>query len=77
MYLGIDLGTSGLKALLIDDNQNIIASAKSQLQVQRKEFGWSEQNPQDWIKALKNVLLELKNNHTKEDNGADSRKNQN
>ena len=66
MYLGIDLGTSGIKVLLIDDNQNIIASAKSQLQVQRKEFGWSEQNPQDWIKALKNVLLELKNNHTKE-----------
>ena len=39
MYLGIDLGTSGIKALLNDDNQNIIASAKSQSHVQRKEFG--------------------------------------
>lgn len=35
MYLGLDLGTSGVKALLINDAQTVIASAHGELDVSR------------------------------------------
>lgn len=63
MYLGIDLGTSGVKALLIDDEQKIIASANSSLNVDRPEPGWSEQNPADWIEATREAVDSLKASH--------------
>ncbi len=43
MYLGLDLGTSGVKAMLIDSDQNVIASANASLDVSRLHPGWSEQ----------------------------------
>lgn len=51
MFLGLDLGTSGLKALLVDGDENIIAEATAPLQVLRPFEGWSEQNPDDWFTA--------------------------
>lgn len=66
MYLGIDLGTSGVKALLIDDAQNPVASATSSLEVSRPHDGWSEQDPASWIAATENVLDALKLSHPKE-----------
>lgn len=66
MYLGIDLGTSGVKALLIDDAQNPVASATSSLEVSRPHDGWSEQDPASWIAATENVLDALKLSHAKE-----------
>lgn len=66
MYLGIDLGTSGVKVILIDDEQNIIASSKGSLEVQRKNPNWSEQNPSDWIDATNYAIDILKKNYTKE-----------
>jgi xylulokinase len=50
MYLGLDLGTSGVKALLIDDEQRIIASANGELDVSRLHSGWSEQDPAHWVR---------------------------
>lgn len=66
MYLGIDLGTSGVKALLIDDAQNPVTSATSSLEVSRPHDGWSEQDPASWIAATENVLDALKLSHAKE-----------
>lgn len=60
MYLGLDLGTSGLKALLIDDDQQIVGSASAALDVSRPQPGWSEQDPGDWIRACEVVLDALK-----------------
>lgn len=60
MYLGIDLGTSGVKATLIDAQQQVIASATSGLQVSRPLPGWSEQDPKDWIAAAEAALDALK-----------------
>ena len=51
MYLGLDLGTSGVKALLIDAGQTVIGSGHASLDVSRPHPGWSEQNPADWIRA--------------------------
>lgn len=59
MYLGLDLGTSSLKALLIDEDQTTVAEATAPLSVSRPQDGWSEQNPADWIAAAETVLDQL------------------
>ncbi len=59
MYLGLDLGTSGLKGILIDDAQNVIAEASAPLTVSRPQDGWSEQAPADWIVAAEAVFAAL------------------
>ncbi|MCY4336385.1 MAG: xylulokinase [Litoreibacter sp.] len=56
MYLGIDLGTSSVKALLIDDAQNVIAETRAPLTVARPHPGWSEQSPADWLSATTKAL---------------------
>ena len=66
MYLGLDLGTSGVKALLIDGNQRIVGSANGALEVSRPHSGWSEQNTADWIKASEVAIAGLKASHAKE-----------
>ncbi|QIE42484.1 xylulokinase [Rhodobacteraceae bacterium SC52] len=56
MYIGLDLGTSGIKALLINDAQRVIDEASAPLEVQRPNPGWSEQRPADWITAATAVM---------------------
>ena len=56
MYIGLDLGTSGLKGILIDDAQKVVAEATAPLTVQRPDEGHSEQRPADWIAAAETVL---------------------
>lgn len=59
MYIGLDLGTSGLKGILIDDNQQVLAEATAPLSVQRPHDGHSEQLPADWISAAEAVMDQL------------------
>lgn len=59
MYLGLDLGTSSLKGMLIDADQKLVGLAAAPLTVARPHRGWSEQDPGHWIKALENVLDRL------------------
>ncbi|AMY71742.1 xylulokinase [Frigidibacter mobilis] len=59
MYIGLDLGTSGLKGILIDDAQRVLAEATAPLTVTRPAPGWSEQAPTDWVLAAEAVLGEL------------------
>ena len=59
MYLGLDLGTSGLKGLVIDAGGAVVAEASAPLTVARPHPGWSEQDPGDWITAAQTVLREL------------------
>ena len=60
MYIGIDLGTSSVKLILIDKNQNILASASCNLTSQNLKDGYSEQNPKEWISATKKCLSSIK-----------------
>ncbi len=60
MFLGIDLGTSELKALLLDEQHRIIAQASAPLTLQQPQPLWSEQQPQAWWAALDAALLQLK-----------------
>ncbi|TVQ59102.1 MAG: xylulokinase [Rhodobacteraceae bacterium] len=49
--LGIDVGTSEVKAVLLDGEQKVIAAARAPLTVQRPHPGWSEQDPEQWWTA--------------------------
>ncbi|MEM9581854.1 MAG: xylulokinase [Pseudomonadota bacterium] len=59
MYLGLDLGTSAVKALLIGVDQEVLAEARAPLGVARPHPGWSEQTPADWLKATDDVMSAL------------------
>ncbi|MGA8121890.1 xylulokinase [Rouxiella badensis] len=60
MYLGLDLGTSEIKALVLDAEGKVIASAGEALEVQRPRPQWSEQRPDDWWKATQKVVARLR-----------------
>lgn len=57
--LGLDLGTSGLKVLLMDQAGGVIATADRPLATQRPFPGASEQQPEDWWQALDSAMVEL------------------
>ena len=59
-FLGIDLGTSGLRTLLIDEDGNSLGAAERNYPTQCPKPGWSEQNPSDWITALESAISELR-----------------
>lgn len=63
MCLGLDLDTSELKAVLIDWDGSLIASADAPLTVSRPHPSWSEQDPAQWVAAAFNALAALKANH--------------
>tara|TARA_A100001015_G_scaffold307420_1_gene403298 strand:+ start:13 stop:1470 length:1458 start_codon:yes stop_codon:yes gene_type:complete len=63
MYLGIDVGTSGVKALLIDDADMVVANDTAPLDVLRPQPGWSEQNPVDWWQAVNLAVQSLGASH--------------
>ncbi len=59
MFVGIDIGTSGVKALLINEQGNIRASAMVEYPIFTPFPLWSEQEPDDWWKATIEVLRQL------------------
>ncbi len=58
--LGIDLGTSGLRALLADDAGTPLGSVSRDYATSSPHPGWSEQDPLVWIEALESAVAELK-----------------
>lgn len=56
MFLGLDLGTSGLKAILVDETGAITATASATYENPHPQVGWSEQDPADWVTACETVL---------------------
>ena len=66
MYLGIDIGTSSVKAVLIDSDQHILASASEPLEVQRPHPGWSEQDAESWVAATSSAIDALAKMHPQE-----------
>lgn len=57
--IGIDIGTSGTKALLIDEQGVVLRQASAEYPLSSPQPGWSEQNPWDWRRALHQCLLDL------------------
>ncbi len=60
MYLGIDLGTSGVKLVLLDRSHRVAATADAPLQLSHPQPLWSEQHPQDWWQALEQAVGQLR-----------------
>ncbi|PIF26852.1 xylulokinase [Acidovorax sp. 56] len=60
MYLGIDLGTSGVKLLLLDEAHTVIATADAAVPQYRPQPTWSEQHPADWLAAVETAVAQLR-----------------
>ncbi len=60
MYLGLDCGTSGLKALLVDEEGAAVASASRAYSPDRPQPGWSEQDPEVWRAAMAGAVADLR-----------------
>lgn len=56
MYIGLDLGTSSLKATLVNDAQQVLAEHSVPMTVSRPHGGWSEQDPQQWEDAVHTAM---------------------
>ena len=59
MYLGIDIGTSGVKAVLMDEAGAVVEIATAPLTVSRPHDLWSEQDPTDWWAATNSAVSDL------------------
>ena len=63
MDLGIDVGTSEVKVVLVDDAQRVIGQAHSPVPISRPRPLWSEQDPADWWSATVDALAQLRAAH--------------
>ncbi|MCC2677068.1 MAG: xylulose kinase, partial [Ramlibacter sp.] len=66
MDIGIDLGTSEAKVVLLDDAQRVVGQARSAIKISRPHTLWSEQDPQEWWSATVLALGKLREQHPKE-----------
>lgn len=64
MYIGIDLGTSGVKAILLNEQGEVVASQTEKLTVSRPHPLWSEQDPEQWWQATDRALKALGKQHS-------------
>lgn len=58
-YIGVDLGTSALKLVMMDSRGELVKSVSKEYPIYFPNSGWSEQNPTDWFLAVKEGLKEL------------------
>ena len=59
MFLGIDVGTSGVKAVITANDGQVVAQCSAALSVSRPHDLWSEQAPDDWVDATHRAVLGL------------------
>ena len=58
-YIGIDLGTSSVKMLLMDERGSVEGMVSKEYPISFPKPGWSEQNPEDWLEAVVCGVKEL------------------
>lgn len=58
-YIGIDLGTSSVKGIMTDSSGAVLRETSADYDVLYPHDGWSEQHPEDWLKATEQVLKKL------------------
>src|ERR1700749_905324 len=66
MYLGIDLGTSEVKVLLLASDGRVVGTAGHPFTVSRPHQRWSEQNPSDWWEGTRAALFALRKRYPEE-----------
>lgn len=60
MFLGLDLGTSGVKAMLVDGDGRAVGSADARYDVSHPVPGWSEQDPAHWTRGVSGAMANLR-----------------
>ncbi|MBB4378626.1 xylulokinase [Bradyrhizobium sp. SBR1B] len=66
MYLGLDIGTSGVKAVLVSEAGAILATAARELALSHPAPLWSEQDPDSWLDAAIGAVDDLAARHQRE-----------
>ena len=59
LYIGIDLGTSSVKLLLMEASGKILNTVTKEYPLEFPQPGWSQQNPEDWRRAVLDGIPEL------------------
>jgi xylulokinase len=59
LFMGIDVGTSSTKALLVDGLGEVLASAREEYPMHRPHPGWAENDPDDWLRAVVLVVSDV------------------
>ncbi|MFZ0661497.1 MAG: xylulokinase [Acidobacteriaceae bacterium] len=60
MYLGLDIGTGGTRAVLVNSSGKLVASASAEHASFRSPHpGWAEQDPEDWWRAARQAIREV------------------
>ena len=59
MYIGVDLGTSSIKIVLVDRNDKVLEFSSRSIVTERPLIGHSEQDPNSWFEALLDGFDEL------------------
>ena len=57
MLVGLDVGTTGVKAVAISAEGRVVASASEGYPLSTPQPGWAEQDPEDWWRAAEACLL--------------------
>ena len=58
-FIGIDIGTSGTKTALFDENGGVITARTVTYPMAQPQNGWAEQAPEDWWQAVRTSLAEV------------------
>ena len=59
MFLGVDVGTSGVKAILVAEDGGVVASATAPLSLDTPQPGWAEQDPEAWWAAARAAIRDV------------------
>jgi xylulokinase len=54
--VGLDVGTTGVKAIAIDEDGSVVAKAEAEYPLATPRPGWAEQDPEDWWRATRRAL---------------------
>jgi xylulokinase len=57
--VGVDVGTTGVKAVAIDETGEVLARAEEGYELSTPRPGWAEQDPDDWVRATETALSRL------------------
>jgi xylulokinase len=57
--LGVDVGTSSAKVVLIDERGAVLRSASGEYPLATPQPGWTEQNPEDWQRVVQRCIKEI------------------
>jgi len=58
-FIGVDIGTAGTKAAIVDINGNVLATAYEESRLYYPKVGWVEQEPEDFIASSINTIKEV------------------